>query len=162
MLTPEKDDRRNFSVIRMKSDDIPEAAVLEREVFPDPWSEAMLRSGFAADSQLYFCARGQNGVLAGYAAVMTVLDEGELLRIGVTPRFRRQGVADLLMEKIFQTAAERKLAFMMLEVRKGNTPAVRLYEKYGFSQEGIRRNYYQNPAEDALIMRKTFAANEKA
>lgn len=147
-----------FSVIRMCPEDIPEAAALERRVFPDPWSEAMLRSGMAEASQFYFCAREHNGMLAGYAAVMAVLDEGELLRIGVVPGFRRQGVAGMLMERIFRTAAEGKLAFMLLEVRKGNIPAIRLYEKYGFSSEGIRKNYYQNPAEDALIMRKTFTA----
>lgn len=146
-----------FRVTRMDVDDIPEAASLEREAFPDPWSEAMLGSGLAADSQIYFCARERNGALAGYAAVMIVLDEGELLRIGVAPGFRRQGVAAMLMERIFRTAKERKLAFMLLEVRKGNAPAIRLYEKYGFSPEGIRKNYYQNPAEDALIMRKIFA-----
>lgn len=150
----------NVHIIRMNSEDIPEAAVLEREVFPDPWSEAMLRSGMAEHAQLYFCAREKSGALAGYAAMLAVLDEGELLRIGVAPGFRRRGVAAMLLERIFQTAEERKLAFMLLEVRKGNTPAVRLYEKYGFSSEGIRKNYYQNPEEDALIMKKMFAAGE--
>lgn len=168
MLTPEtgraltaKSRKENcgnpfFTVLRMKSEDIPAAASLEREVFSDPWSEDMLRGGFAASTQLYFCARAQGGALAGYGAVMAVLDEGELLRIAVAPAFRRQGAAAMLMEQIFRTAAERKLAFMMLEVRKGNIPAVRLYEKYGFAAEGIRKNYYQNPAEDALMMRKIF------
>lgn len=150
-----------FHVTRMNADEISEAAALEREVFPDPWSEAMLCSGFAADSQTYFGVREQNGRLVGYAAVMTVLDEGELLRICVAPRFRRRGVAAMLMERIFRTAAERKLAFMLLEVRKGNLPAIRLYEKYGFSTEGIRKNYYQNPMEDALIMRKLCVSGEK-
>lgn len=145
-----------FSVSRMKSDDIPEAAALEREIFSDPWSEDMLRSGFAAPSQLYFSVREQGGALVGYGAVMTVLDEGELLRIGVAPAFRRQGAAAMLMEQIFRTAAERKLAFMTLEVRKGNAPAVGLYEKYGFAAESVRKHYYRNPTEDALIMRKIF------
>lgn len=149
----------HFFVVPMETGDIPETVALEQEIFSDPWSEAMLCSGFAAPSQLYFCAREQNGMLIGYGAVMTVLDEGELLRIGVSPRFRGQGVADLLMKRIFQTADEKKLALMMLEVRQGNTPAIRLYEKYGFVQEGIRKRYYQNPAEDALIMRKVFGTS---
>lgn len=146
----------NFSVARMSPGDLPAAAALEREVFSDFWSEAMLSSGFETPSQLYFCAKGRDGALAGYAAVMIVLDEGELLRIGVFPKFRGRGVASMLMEAIVRTAEERKLAFMTLEARQGNAPAIKLYEKYGFSPESVRRNYYRSPAEDALIMRRVF------
>lgn len=146
----------SFNTARMTVGDIGEAAVLERVIFSDYWSEESLSCGFSTPAQQYYCARDQKGEMAGYAAVMTVLDEGELLRIGVLEKFRGQGAASALIGEIFRMAAEKNLAFMTLEVRRGNTPAVKLYEKYGFIAEGIRKDYYRNPKEDALIMRKVF------
>ncbi len=154
----ERQVRETGSVQRgiMEAEAIGAVAALEERLFSDAWSREMISGGMSAPAQTFFTARTPDGRIVGYAAIMTVLDEGELLRIGTDPEFQRQGIGSALMEQVIQAAEERGLSFLLLEVRQGNTPAVRLYEKYGFCREGVRRDYYRNPLEDALIMRRRF------
>ena len=88
----------------------------------------------------------------GYANFLHVLDEGDIGNVAVAPEFRRQGVADALLEALCARAAALNLAFLTLEVRASNAPAIALYRKHGFQAVGQRRNYYQKPDEDALLM----------
>ena len=88
----------------------------------------------------------------GYANFLHVLDEGDIGNVAVAPEFRRQGVADALLEALCARAAALDLAFLTLEVRASNAPAIALYRKHGFQAVGQRRNYYQKPDEDALLM----------
>lgn len=144
-----------FFVRLMKPEDVGEVAVLERELFADAWSERMLRDGMASAAQQFFCLRTHDGRLAGYAAMLFVPDEGELLRIGITGALQRQGAASLLMEKILETAVQKQISVLFLEVREGNRPAIGLYEKYGFVRAGVRKGYYHGPEENALLMTRT-------
>ena len=109
----------------------------------------------SALSSAILLALGEDGALLGYAVLSTVLDEGNLDNIAVAPDCRRRGVADALLSAL--TAFGRaRLACLMLEVRASNTSAIALYEKHGFQAVGRRKNYYDAPKEDAVLMTLTF------
>ena len=100
-------------------------------------------------------AEGEDGTVLGYGLVRAVLDEGCLEKIAVDPAWRRQGVAAELLAA-FLRFGRAHLAFLTLEVRASNTPAVALYQKLGFQEVGRRRNYYREPTEDALLLTVEF------
>lgn len=142
----------NYRITPMTPDHLPAVAALERRCFPaDPWSEAMFRQALDSPDTAVLLAEGEDGALLGYTVLYTVLDEGNLDNIAVAPEFRRQGVADGLLSALTGFAREH-LARLMLEVRASNAPALALYRKYGFAEVGRRKNYYQNPREDAILM----------
>ena len=130
---------------------LPAIAALERQCFSDPWSVEMLRSELPDDSHEFLLAvEGEE--LLGYVGLMTVLDEGYLSNVAVSPEYRRQGIAEALLTALLARARARKLSFVTLEVRAGNTPAQALYRKLGFQEVGVRRAYYEHPKEDAVLM----------
>jgi len=130
---------------------LPAIAALERQCFSDPWSVEMLRSELPDDSHEFLLAvEGEE--LLGYVGLMTVLDEGYLSNVAVSPAYRRQGMAEALLTALLARARARKLSFVTLEVRAGNTPAQALYRKLGFQEVGVRRAYYEHPKEDAVLM----------
>ena len=92
--------------------------------------------------------------VAGYVGSQTVLDETDMMNVAVHPDFRRQGVARALILALIGELKKRGSRCLTLEVRASNDPARALYESLGFAHVGTRRNYYQNPKEDALILRK--------
>ena len=128
---------------------IPAIAALERVCFPaDPWPEDMIAR--MADR---FTVAVEDGAVAGYLVLSSVLDEGNIDNVAVAPAFRRRGIADALVADAVIRAREAELAFVTLEVRASNVPAIRLYEKHAFRAIGRRKNYYEKPREDAIIMR---------
>ncbi len=127
--------------------DIPAIAALERECFSDPWPADMI--GRMLDN---FTVALEGEELAGYLALSSVLDEGNIDNVAVSPSFRRRGVADTLVADALRRSREAGLAALMLEVRAGNIAARRLYEKHGFREVGRRKNYYERPREDAILM----------
>ena len=145
----------NYKLTPMTEEHIPQIAALERACFSHPWSEDALRAELWNDSAVVVVAEGEDGTVLGYAGLQTVLDEGYINNVAVDPRFRRQGVAGQLVEAFLRFGAAR-LAFLTLEVRASNAPAIALYEKYGFTQAGRRRDYYDDPREDALLMTLRF------
>ncbi len=145
----------NYKLTPMTEEHIPQIAALERACFSHPWSEDALRAELWNDSAVVIAAEGEDGTVLGYAGLQTVLDEGYINNVAVDPRFRRQGVAGQLVEAFLRFGAAR-LAFLTLEVRASNAPAIALYEKYGFAQAGRRRDYYDDPREDALLMTLRF------
>lgn len=145
----------NYKLTPMTEEHIPQIAALERACFSHPWSEDALRDELWNDSAVVVVAEGEDGTVLGYAGLQTVLDEGYINNVAVDPRFRRQGVAGQLVEAFLRFGAAR-LAFLTLEVRASNAPAIALYEKYGFAQAGRRRDYYDDPREDALLMTLRF------
>ena len=96
----------------------------------------------------------EDDAVVGYAAVSSVLDEGSLDNIAVAPEYRRRGVGEALLQEIIRRSRERELAFLYLEVRAGNEAAIALYKKHGFVPVGCRKNYYEKPREDAILMTK--------
>lgn len=138
---------------QMEQRDIRPVADMEQKIFGVPWSEGILQDCLNNNLYCGFVIE-KDGELAGYVCFMAVAGELELLRIAVDGAFRRQGLAEKLMNRMLEWAEEKDIGDMTLEVRSRNLPAIRLYEKYGFKSEGIRKKYYHNPEDDALIMWK--------
>ena len=128
--------------------DLPAMLSLEQECFSDSWSESMMRSTLEISVVRGLAAR-LDGELVGFALAYLIPPEGEIADICVSKRVRGQGIASLLMQAIMDGDCSE----FWLEVRASNTPARRLYEKLGFVPVGIRRNYYDSPREDAVVMR---------
>ncbi len=125
---------------------------LEKLCFSLPWTWEMLMSQLPDDSHEFLAALDDSGELLGYVGMMTVLDEGYISNVAVDPAHRRQGIADLLIRELLERAALRELSFVTLEVREHNEPAIALYRKHGFVPVGLRKNYYEAPVENALLM----------
>ena len=96
----------------------------------------------------------EDGRVAGYIGSQTVMDETDMMNVAVHPDFRRKGIAETLVNTLVAQLKTKGSRCLTLEVRASNTPAITLYEKLGFSEIGRRKNYYRNPREDALILRK--------
>ena len=128
---------------------IPDIAALERVCFPaDPWPEELIDRWI----DRYTVAVDGNGAVTGFLVLSSVLDEGSVDNVAVAPEHRRRGIADALVADAVRCAREAELAVLTLEVRASNDPAIRLYEKHGFREVGRRRNYYEKPREDAILM----------
>jgi ribosomal-protein-alanine N-acetyltransferase len=125
-------------------------AALEAAIFPDPWSLQNIRSAVCAPCTRLYGAFSDTDALIGYVFLTQVLDTADIDNIAVAPDFRRQGIAALLLD----TALDGVDADIHLEVRASNAPAIALYQKYGFTAYGTRRNYYDDPREDAVLMIK--------
>ncbi len=131
--------------------DLPALAALERENFPlGADGETMAR--LMADGRHVFFLAEEDGRAAGYGWYEFVLDEGGVGNLAVRPACRRRGLGRLLTEAMVSDARSRGLAFLTLEVRESNIPARRLYESCGFKTAGVRKNDYEKPAEDAVLM----------
>ena len=146
----------NYKLTPMTIEHIPQIAALERACFSRPWSEESLQGELWNDSAVIIVAEGEDGTVLGYAGLQTVLDEGYINNVAVDEKFRRQGVADELIAA-FVRFGQAKLAFLTLEVRASNAPAIALYAKHGFVEVGRRKNYYEAPKEDAVLMTLYFA-----
>ena len=143
----------NYTVVRMEEVHVAQIAALEQVCFSDPWIESSVRSELDNPLSYWLVAMDGDHVVA-YVGSQTVLDEADIMNVAVHPDFRRQGIAEALINRLVADLKERDIHALLLEVRVSNTPAITLYEKLGFSQVGRRKNYYHNPKEDALILRK--------
>ena len=135
--------------------DVPALCALERECFAAPLPEDRLARQVADPMRVFLCAK-EDGVLLGAADFQFVLDEGYIGNVAVTASARRSGIGRALVEALLREAEARKLAFLTLEVRKSNAPARALYETCGFMTVGERKNYYEKPAENAILMTRKF------
>lgn len=137
----------------MKAEHVPQVAQLEKICFADPWSEMSIAHELESIWSYWLVAVDGNTV-AGYIGSQSSIDESDIMNVAVHPDYRRQGIAESLINKLVCDLKTRGSHALMLEVRASNAPAIALYEKLGFSQVGCRKNYYRNPKEDALILRK--------
>ncbi|MBR2714817.1 MAG: ribosomal protein S18-alanine N-acetyltransferase [Ruminococcus sp.] len=144
-----------MKIVSMTKEHLEGVLVVENNSFTNPWSEESFLSELEKETSINLVALKDEKVV-GYAVLSTVLDEGDLLDIAVDENFRRQKIASALFEKIFETALERKLSFITLEVRESSVPAIKLYQSRGFETVGIRKNYYHKPTENAVLMTKYF------
>ena len=144
-----------YNIVPMDRSHIPQITALERECFSTPWSEAMLTEVLFDAQASFIVAESEDGGVLGYAGLQVVLDEGYIDNIAVDPNARRHGVADELLD-VFCRFGEANLAFLTLEVRESNAPAIALYRKHGFEEAGRRKGYYTKPTEDAVIMTRYF------
>ncbi len=135
----------------MESRDIPAVAELEKQTFSMPWSQHALEESLAQEHYSFLVAEVQ-GQVAGYMGLYRVLDEGDVTNIAVAQQYRRQGIGQALLVRMLQMVQEQGIHLVNLEVRAGNQGAIALYEKVGFRVIGCRKNFYEKPLEDAVLM----------
>ena len=138
-------------IVPMTADHLDEIAALERVCFTDPWSRNMLAEELDNALSAFLVALDGAENVVGYAGLQVVLDEGY-----IAPECRRQGVAGKLLQVFLDFAKGNRLSFLTLEVRASNYAAIALYGSRGFRGVGRRRNYYEHPKEDAVIMTREF------
>ena len=146
-----------MEIVRMQACHVPQIAALERLCFSEPWSEKSLLKE-TENPAAYFIAAVEAGDVLGYAGMHTVLGESYVDNIAVFPAHRGKGIGRALTASLIGRAQEDGGAFITLEVRASNRPAVSLYTSLGFEQAGVRRNFYTALREDALIFTLRFAA----
>ena len=137
----------------MNSSHVDQIAQLEKLCFSDPWSVNSIASELDNKLAFWLVATDEDRV-AGYIGSQTVMDETDMMNVAVHPDFRRKGIAEALVNALVENLQRMGSHCLTLEVRASNVPAIALYEKLGFSEIGRRKNYYRNPREDALILRK--------
>ena len=136
-----------MKIQKLTPDYVSTVAEIEKRCFSNPWSETAVNAELENHcSEIYIAL--VDGTTAGYANIYTVLDEMDIVRVAVLPEYRRQGIA----AEILKTVLAEKQGTVYLDVRESNHPAISLYKSLGFVDTGVRKNYYTNPTENAILM----------
>lgn len=135
----------------MMAEDLDQVMEIETALFTPPWTKEGFFT-FLTRKDALFLVVVEKGRILGYCGLLMVLDEGDITNVAVRPERQREGIGHFLMESMIRLAGELGVTTIHLEVRKGNDTAKRLYERVGFTVDGIRKNYYSDPQEDALLM----------
>lgn len=138
---------------RMSFEDIDEVMKIERAVFSVPWTENGFFSFLIREGTVFLVAL-EEGKICGYCGFVSAADEADITNVAVDPGSRRRGIGEALIRVLLKEAKDLQIRRAFLEVRKSNTAAVSLYRKFGFEEVGVRKNYYEEPVEDALLMRR--------
>lgn len=142
-----------LEIRNMKTADLEEVVRIEQQLFSRPWSRQGFVDSLQAENTIYLTALA-DGRVAGYCGLLQVLDEADITNVAVDSEFRRHGIARAMLSELFAQAEKSGISALTLEVRRSNAPALALYESLGFENCGIRRNFYEAPVEDAVIMWK--------
>lgn len=147
----------NITIGNLREDDVEQILNLHQSVNLGYWSEADYKEILNKAEYVCYTARQQN-ILIGFVNARLIKYEQliEIINIAVLPTFRKKGVARQLLGKLFKFCEANEIAHVFLEARESNSPALRFYEKTGFSVVGRRRNFYENPPEDALLLKLDF------
>lgn len=137
----------------MEEKDIKQVAAIEEENFSRPWSYTAFSDSIKKENRIYLVAVEGERVL-GYCGLWIVLEEGEITNVSIDKSYRNQGLGGQLLETLFVFGKKKNVNAYTLEVRSSNKAAIHLYEKKGFHREGSRKNFYEMPTEDAVIMWK--------
>ncbi|HEX5799577.1 MAG TPA: ribosomal protein S18-alanine N-acetyltransferase, partial [Gaiellaceae bacterium] len=137
---------------RLELADLDEIERIEQASYPTPWSRSMFATELAKPSSLSLGAVDEAGELIGYLVLSRYVDAWHVMNVAVAPEYRRQGIARLLLDRLFEVTATDERRGYTLEVRVSNEGAIKLYETLGFKARGVRRGYYTDNREDALIM----------
>lgn len=143
-----------FEILDAVAADSESISYIEKECFSQPLSAEQILTQINDEKYILICVKDSAGVILGYTGMYCVLDEGYIVNVAVSPKARRMHAADALMDELEKRSTGMGLSFITLEVRKSNDPAIELYKKHGYVTAGIRKNYYLEPREDALIMTK--------
>jgi ribosomal-protein-alanine N-acetyltransferase len=152
----------NLELRRLDTRDLDTVEKIERASYPTPWSRSMFAAELRKPSALALGAYLESGDLVGYAFVSRYVDAWHVMNVAVAPEHRRRGIATDLLERLFEVTSVDQRRGYTLEVRVSNLGAIRLYERLGFESRGIRRGYYTDNREDALIMWREATASERA
>lgn len=125
---------------------------IETQVYPQPWTLTLFLGELGLRSSRHYVVARVEGVVVGYAGVMVSLDEAHVTNVAVDPAWHRRQIGTRLLLNLFKAAQARGARHLTLEVRVSNTAAQAMYRRFGFETEGVRKNYYAESREDALIM----------
>ncbi len=156
----EKERKAVVSIRQMKVEDAAAIAEMEHQTFSDAWSEKAILDTLRNPKTICLVAE-KIGKIVGYCIVYTADDEADIARIAVLKESRRFGIASELIHALDVICWENQIQIIMLDVRVSNDGARAFYEKHGFTQDGIRENYYKNPIEDAILMSRAVIPTKK-
>lgn len=142
-----------ITIREMEIDDISEVAAIENSLFSMPWGEVGFFSFLMREDTLFLVAE-EEGTIVGYCGVVMVLDEGDITNVAVLSNRQGRGIGRQLVEALIQKTQERGVVHLHLEVRESNHRAIALYESLQFEKAGLRKNYYEAPVENGLIMNR--------
>lgn len=155
------DNKMKVRIVPMTADHLDDVARLEQICFSRPWSRRMLAEELENQCAAFLVALApETNKVIGYAGLLVMADEGYIANVAVFPEYRRRGVAEQIIQVFCDFAQGNHLAFLTLEVRPSNAPAISLYNSFGFEEVGRRKNYYDLPREDALILTRYFLYEE--
>lgn len=149
----------NYQLVPMDKSHLKEVAELDKELFSRPWSQDSWESELYNTTVSLVVAETEEGHVLGYGVLGVILDEGCLEKIATRPEYQRQGIAQAILGSFLRYGQEH-LAFITLEVRDDNAPALALYRKNGFVEVGRRKNYYAEVHRDAILMTREFEGGE--
>lgn len=135
----------------MQIDDLEQVMVIENENFSSPWTETGFFSFLIRQDAMFLVAEEDEQIL-GYCGVLTVLDEGDITNVSVDKKRQGQGIGRALVQGLIEKTRETGVTTLHLEVRESNASAIALYTKMGFEKIGVRKNYYESPMEDGILM----------
>lgn len=142
----------NFILRNMSIEDIDIIEQIEELCFSIPWSRESIRKEIEENELAIYLVLEVDGIVRGYAGMWRVIDEGHITNIAVHPDWRRRHIGSSLMVALLSAAEDNDIKKMTLEVRESNIPAQRMYKRFGFKAEGMRKNYYEDNRENAVIM----------
>lgn len=151
-----KNNQLHFEIINMDQSHIHQIAAIEADAFSAPWSEKAFADTLAMENVLFQVAFVK-GQVAGYCGIYLAADEGEITNVAVAVPYRRNKIAETLLQATLAKASQKGAVRIFLEVRESNIPAIQLYQKAGFIIVGYREHFYQCPIENALVMKYEFA-----
>ena len=155
------ENKMKVRIVPMTADHLDDIARLEQICFSRPWSRRMLAEELENQCAAFLVAvEPETDKVIGYAGLLVMADEGYITNVAVFPEYRRRGVAEQIIRVFCDFAQGNHLAFLTLEVRPSNAPAISLYNSFGFEEVGRRKNYYDLPREDALILTRYFLYEE--
>ena len=144
----------------MKEEHIQGVLLVEESTFSIPWTKGDFQREIRENAMAIYYVAMEEEQVVGYAGMWHVVTEGHITNVAVSYEYRQQGIGNLLVEQLIADAVEKEMIGITLEVRMNNAAAQKLYHKYGFKPEGIRKNYYADTHEDAVIMWKYFSNYE--
>ena len=146
------DEAGEIMIVPMTLEHVDGVYEAELECFTIPWLKSAFVREISENENAYYFAALAGGKVAGYAGLWHIVNEGHITNIAVRKAYRNRGVGDALLKRLIALAVEKEMIGLTLEVRVSNAAALRLYEKNGFTREGLRKNYYEDTKEDAIIM----------
>ena len=143
----------DITILPMTKDDVEDVVKIEEEAYgKHHWAKSSFYDEMSNNLAKYYSAKNPAGELVGYAGTWHIIDEGHITTIAVKKEYLRNHIGEAIIQKIIDDCYKSNIKYLTLEVRVSNTPAIKLYEKYGFQSLGTRKGYYQDNNEDALIM----------
>ncbi|MBQ1311259.1 MAG: ribosomal protein S18-alanine N-acetyltransferase [Blautia sp.] len=143
-----------MTVREMRPEDLDQVMEIENSLFRDAWTKEGFFTFLIRPDALFLVAEEKEQIL-GYCGILMVLDEGDITNVAVKKERQREGIGGFLLDSLFLLVRGSGIKTIHLEVRESNQTAIRLYRRKGFVQDGLRKDYYTNPTENALLMSRT-------